>query len=84
MTESPCRNWTDARREPWDRAFAVLSLDTIPVAIGGIVSRHLGPEMWLMGIGVAAWVTLCFAVLILGDLALRCVLGCWWNTRRGR
>jgi hypothetical protein len=34
-------------------------------------------------IGVAAWVTLCFAVLILGDLALRCVLG-WWNTRRGR
>ena len=51
-------------------AIAVLLLDTIPIGLGGLIARTLGREMWVVGAGVAVWVTICFAVLIGGNVAL--------------
>jgi len=55
----------------------VLSIDAIAVILGGLGSRHLGSGMWLVGLGLAAYVTLCFTLLIVGNLAIECLAG-WW------
>ena len=62
----------------------MLSIDAIAVILGGLASRHLGSGMWLAGLGLAAYITLCFAVLIVGNLAIECLAGWWlgWLARR--
>ena len=66
MPSSPCGSWEATRRELGEHAYGVLSIDAIAVILGGLGSRHLGSGMWLAGLGLAAYVTLCFAVLIGG------------------
>ena len=66
-----------ARREFVEYAYGILAIGTIPVVVGGLVSRYLGAEMWLVGIGVGAYVSLCALILILGDLAIQRVIDQW-------
>jgi hypothetical protein len=81
MPQSPCGSWETTRRELGHQASGVLQLAAVPVITGGLVSRHLGSGMWLAGLGLAAFVTLCFAMVILGNLAIECLAG-WWLGRR--
>jgi hypothetical protein len=72
------------RRELGEYAYGVLLIDAIAVILGGgLGSRHLGREMWLVGLGLAAYVTICFAVLIAGDLTFQWGIR-WGSNRRGR
>lgn len=41
----------------------------------------MGPFAWKIGIGLAVYVTVCFAVLIAGNLAAESFAN-WWITRR--
>ena len=77
MPPSPCGSWEATRRELGEYAYGVLSIDAIAVILGGLGSRHLGSGMWLAGLGLAAYVTLCFTLLIVGNLAIECLAG-WW------
>jgi hypothetical protein len=70
------------RRELTEYAYGILTLDTIAVVVGGVASRHLGAEMWLVGVGLGAYVSLCALILILGDLAIQRVIDQWERCRR--
>lgn len=82
MSRSSCGPWDQIRRDLADRAYGILLVDLIPIGTGALASRYLGGDMWGLGLAVAAWVTVCFAVVLLGDLALQCALG-WSSARRG-
>ena len=77
MPESRDGSWEATRRELAQQAYGVLSIDAIALVLGGLAARHLGSEMWLAGLGLAAYVTLCFALLIVVNLAIECLVG-WW------
>lgn len=83
MHQSSRTSWEEIRRELGEHAYGVLAIDVIAVLIGGVASRHFGSGMWLAGAGLAAYVTLCFVVLIAGDFAIQYGLD-RWDTRRHR
>ena len=56
-------------------------IDLIAIGLGGLASRPMGPFAWKIGIGLAVYVTVCFAVLIAGNLAAESFAN-WWITRR--
>jgi hypothetical protein len=69
------------RRQLAEYAYGILAIATIPVVAGGLVSRHLGAEMWLVGMGLGAYVSVCAVILIIGDLAIQRVID-WWERSR--
>jgi hypothetical protein len=84
MTAS-ARGSSDATwRELREFSVAILSIDVIAIGLGGLLSRSMGVEMWMVGAVVAAYVTLSFAVLIGGDLAIGAMHQRWVATRERR
>ena len=70
------------RRDLTEYAYGILSLDNIAVFAGGVASRDFGAEMWLVGVGLGAYVSVCAVLLILGDLAIQRVIDRWERSRR--
>jgi hypothetical protein len=81
----PRRSWRgssiETRRELAQLTWAVLLIDAIAIGLGGLASRPMGPFAWKVGVGLAVFVTLCFAVLIAGNLVVESFAN-WWITRR--
>ena len=81
---APARGSSDATwRELREFSIAILSIDVIAIGLGGLLTRPMGREMWMVGAVVAGYVTLSFAVLIGGDLAIG-AMHQRWVTRRER
>ena len=80
MPEPSPTSWAETRREVGEMGIAVLSIDVIALCVGGLISRALGAEMWMLAAVVAAYVTLCFAVLISANIAVAYGLE-WWASR---
>jgi hypothetical protein len=76
-------SWIDTRRELAQLAWAVTLIDLVAVGIGALASRPMGPAAFKLGLLLAGFVTLCFALLVAGNLAVE-RLHHWWTTRRPR
>lgn len=76
-------NWTDTRRELGQLAWAVLLIDLIAIGLGALAARPMGPFAFKVGLGLAGFVTVCFVVLIAGNLVVESLVN-WWLTRRKR
>jgi hypothetical protein len=66
---------SSTRRDLGEQAIGVLMMDVIVGVLGGLGSRHFRPGMWVAGLGLAAYVTVCFAVVIVGNLAIESLAG---------
>ena len=72
------------RRELAQIAWAVLLLDLIAVGLGFLAAPYMGAEARWVGVGLAAWVTLVFVVLVSLNLLVVWVAGAWRRRRAKR
>jgi hypothetical protein len=73
--------WTETARELRQIAWAVLLIDLIAIGVGALASRSMGESAFLIGIGLALFVTLCFGLIVAGNLAAESLAN-WWLGRR--
>ena len=69
------------RRELAQIAWAVMLLDLIAVGLGFLAAPYMGAGARWIGVGIAAWVTLVFAVLVSLNLLVAWVVS-YFNKRR--
>ena len=74
--------WVETRRELGQLLWALLLIDAIAIGLGALAARPLGAFAYKVGLGLAAFVTVCFLVLILGNLAVAAIFE--WRRRRRR
>ena len=74
-------SWADTRRELAQLSWAVLLIDAIAIGLGALASRPMGSFALKVGFGLAIFVTVCFAVVILGSLGVESIAG-WWYSRK--
>lgn len=67
---APSDERMETRRELLRLAWAVALLDLFAVAIGALAAPYVGREALWFGVGLAAFVTLVFALLAGGNLAI--------------
>lgn len=68
-------------RELRQVAGMLLLIDLIAIGLGALAARPMGAFARLVGVGLAAFVTLCFAVLV-GTNLLAAWFTWWWQKRR--
>ena len=73
-------SWIDTRRELAQLVWAVLLIDLIAIGLGALFSRSVGTFAIRIGVGVAIFVTACFALIVAGNLAVELVAH-WWQSR---
>lgn len=75
--------WVETWRELGQLGWAILLIDLIAVGLGFLAARPMGPFARKAGLGLAAFVTVCFAVLIGANLLIA-TIAWWWRRRRDR
>lgn len=78
-SEETLATWREVREAGW----AVLLIDSIALALGLLADRYVDGARWL-GVVLAAWVTVSFAVLVGGNLLLVWLARRWTERRRRR
>jgi hypothetical protein len=71
--------WSDTRQELGQLVWAILLIDLIAVGLGALASRSMGPFALKVGIGLAVFITVCFAVIIGGNLAIEAIAHRWMS-----
>lgn len=74
-------SWVETWRELRQLAWAIFLIDLIALGLGALAARPMGAFAQKVGIGLAIFVTLCFAILIGGNLIVATVVW-WWRKRR--
>jgi hypothetical protein len=69
--------WIDTRRELAQMAWAVLLIDAIAIGLGALASRPMGSFAFKVGVGLAVFVTVCFAFVIGGNLIVEAFVHRW-------
>ena len=72
-------SWSDTRQELGQLAWAILLIDLIAIGLGALASRPMGPFALKIGIGLAVFITVCFAVIIGGNLAIEAIADRWMS-----
>lgn len=83
LMRPPDPAWVETRRELGQLLWALLLIDAIAIGLGALAARPMGAFAYKVGLGLAAFVTVCFLVLILGNLAVAAVFE-WRRKRRRR
>jgi hypothetical protein len=78
----PDPGWQQTWRELRELAWAIFLIDLIAIGLGFLAARPMGSFAQKVGVGVAVFVTVCFAVLIGGNLLVAWFL--WWRQKRRR
>lgn len=74
-------SWIETWRELGQIGWAILLIDVIALALGFLAARPMGSFAQKVGLGLAAFVTVCFLFLIGGNLLIAGVAW-WWHKRR--
>ncbi|MEX2179580.1 MAG: hypothetical protein WD801_12770 [Gemmatimonadaceae bacterium] len=80
MKAPPDPSWQQTWRELRLLAWAILLIDLIAIGLGFLAARPMGSSAPKVGVGLAVFVTVCFTVLIGGNL-LAAWLMWWWRKR---
>lgn len=79
-TAVPDPGWAQTWRELREFAWALLLIDLIALGLGALAARPMGAFAYKVGVGLAAFVTLCFMFLIGSNLLIAWVIW-WWRGR---
>lgn len=74
-------SWADTRRELAQLAWAVLLIDAIAIGLGALAARPMGSFALKVAFGLAIFVTVCFAGIVLGNLGVESIAS-WWYSRK--
>ena len=70
-------SWIDTRRELGQIAWAVMLIDAIAIGLGALASRAMGREVFFLGFVLAGFVTVVFAVIVVGNLVIEHLANRW-------
>ena len=70
-------SWLETRRELGLLAWAVLLIDLIALGLGALAARSMGAFAYKVGLGIAIFVTICFIVLVGGNLVVAILARLW-------
>ena len=77
-------SWTETRRELAQLIWAIALIDVISIGLGALASRAMGAFALKVGVGLAAFATVAFVALVLGNLGAEFLAHRWLDRDRRR
>ena len=74
-------SWAETWRELGQLAWAIFVIDLVAVGLGALAARPMGEVARAVGVGLAVFITMCFLVLIGGNLLIASAVW-WWRKQR--